>query len=115
MSDLDRPLTLREERLAYRRAVQRILVVFFEKSPSEATSLVDSWWKRMGTGQAFRTGLFMHHEPINTAASLAKAAKAPAIRELGDQYVKIIQESMPKRRLRHKKENIAAAQSAHAA
>ncbi len=115
MNTLDRPLTLKQERLAYRRAVQAILVVIFEKGPSEAALLVDSWWKRMETSEAFRTGLFMHHEPMNTAASLAKAAKAPSIQELGDLYVKIIENSMPKRRPRHKKEPALGSQSAHAA
>jgi len=115
MSDLDRILTLREERLAYRRAVRATLVAFFDKNASEATFLVDSWWKRMADGAAFRTGLFMHYEPVNTAAALANAPRTPAVRDLGERYAKIIEASMPKRRTRLKKERSVVSESAHAA
>lgn len=98
MSLSESKLTLQQERTAYRRAVLSSLQVFFDKSPKEALALVDGWWERMGKGEVFSTGLFMHDEPINTAADLAGCKTVPAIRDIRETYSRIIAEAMPKPR-----------------
>jgi hypothetical protein len=98
MSRVKFKLTLQQERIAYRRAVLLSLEAFFGKSPREALALVDAWWERMGRGEVYRTGLFLHDEPINAAADLAGSKEAPAIRDVADAYARIIDASMPKPR-----------------
>jgi hypothetical protein len=99
MNSVERKLTLQQERLAYRRAVRLVLSAFFDKTPEEAATLVDRWWQRMGKGPVYRTGLFMHDEPLNTAADLAHSAKTPARHELSGAYEAILRECMPKKRV----------------
>jgi hypothetical protein len=102
MNILPRKLTLQQERLAYRRAVRNILCAFFNKSPEEADALVGAWWERMGEGQAYKTGFFMHDEPVNTAADLL-GVQAPSIGMLGEAYKTVLEEALPKRRVQQKK------------
>jgi hypothetical protein len=103
MKEIRHDLTLHQERLAYRRAVQRSLEVFFEKSASEAAQIVDAWWVRMECDSIFKTGFFMHYEPINTAADLAGWKHAPAMQDIAETYSKVIAEAMPKPRKSRKK------------
>ena len=91
-------LTLRQERIAYRRAVKKTLSVFFHKTPQEAAALVSAWWDAMGHGDVYKTAIFMHDEPANTAADLAGVESVPSIRDLGEPYKQIIRDSMPKHR-----------------
>jgi hypothetical protein len=115
MSIAGSKLTLQQERLAYRRAVRLSLSAFFHKTPSEAQALVRSWWQRMGNGAAFKTGLFMHDEPLKTAAALANACEIPAMTAIEARYLEIIRESMPKGRGVKKAPAHPGARAAHAA
>jgi hypothetical protein len=64
-------MTIAQERRFYREAVQASLQEFYGKSESESRKLVRNWWKRLSTTRAFISGIFMHSEPINTAAGIA--------------------------------------------
>jgi len=97
-------MTMQQERLAYRRAVILCLERFFDKTPADSQEIVSAWWDRMGKDDVFRSGFFMHDEPINTAADLAGARQAPAIRDIADRYSAVIADSMPKSRKPHKLE-----------
>ena len=115
MKTSERKLTANQERLAYRRAVQRSLEVFFEKTPEDAANLVERWWMRMIGTASYTTGLFMHDEPLNTAADLAGSRRAPAIREVSQRYSQIIAEAMPKLRKSRNKNSNDKSYAAHAA
>jgi cytochrome P450 len=95
--DINRSLSLQQERLVYKRAVRMTLETFFEKSKEESSQLVDSWWKRLGTGELFLSGLFMHDEPLNVAADLA-GVKVPQAKTLGERYQKVLMSALPKSR-----------------
>ncbi len=66
-------ITSAQERRIYREAVQGSLETFYGKSETEARKLVRNWWGRLKATGAFRSGLFLHAEPINTAAGIADA------------------------------------------
>jgi hypothetical protein len=98
MTESNNKMTMHQERLAYRRAVTLCLERFFEKSPLDSQEIVQAWWQRMGKGEVYTSGLFMHDEPINTAADLAGGLRTPAIRDVAEQYSAVIAEAMPKLR-----------------
>jgi len=66
------PARLREaqERLAYRLAVRACLEVYYGQSVAESHANADAWWGRISTTSAFKSGYFMHSEPISTAARI---------------------------------------------
>jgi hypothetical protein len=115
MSESGRKWTMQQERLAYRRAVSLCLERFFDKSPLEAREIVVAWWQRMGKGEVFTSGLFMHDEPINTAADLAGGLRAPAIRDISERYSAVIAEAMPKARKTRKLDSSRMTHAARAA
>ncbi len=102
MKESNHPMTMHQERLAYRRAVTLCLERFFDKSAQESQEIVEAWWQRMGKGKVYTSGLFMHDEPINTAADLAGGLRTPAIRDVAEQYAAVIAAAMPKLRKTHK-------------
>ena len=61
-----------KKRVAYRAAVQACLETFYNQPTSTAKALVDAWWHRISERPSFHSGLFMHAEPINTAALIAR-------------------------------------------
>jgi hypothetical protein len=95
---VERKITLNQERLAYKRAVRMTLCAFFYKTEQEARELVEAWWQRMGHDAAYTTAIFLHDEPVNTAAALAGIDRVPSISTLGPEYERLIEASMPKRR-----------------
>lgn len=60
-----------QKRMAYRAAVQASLEKFYLQRSPVSHKLVDEWWQRISKTSAFASGLFMHPEPINTAARIA--------------------------------------------
>lgn len=66
-------MTNAQERRFYREAVQASLEQFYGKSHIEARKLVREWWGRLSETGVSDFGLFMHSEPINTAAGIAEA------------------------------------------
>ena len=90
-------------RKAYREAVQSVLVAFYRVPERRATDLVDSWWDRLKALQAFQSGIFMHDEPMTTAADLAKLPVIPIDSSNRDDYEKLLQrfEPQPPRRSKH--------------
>lgn len=65
-------MTNTQERRFYREAVQASLAEFYGKSEIEARRLVRDWWKRLSESGVLNSGLFLHSEPINTAAGIAQ-------------------------------------------
>ena len=59
------------EKAAYKAAVRACLEVFYAKSVPQAESLVEDWWERLAMTSAFKSGIFLHSEPINTAGRIA--------------------------------------------
>jgi hypothetical protein len=70
--------TKAQERRWYRYAVQLSLEQFYGKSGPEASRLVRGWWKRLSESGSLDSDLFLHAEPLNTAAGIAQM-KAIAI------------------------------------
>lgn len=64
-------MTRAQEKRFYRDAVQASLETFYGKSKPEAMKLVRDWWTRLLVTKAFESGIFLHSEPINTAANIA--------------------------------------------
>lgn len=64
-------MTRTQERRFYRNAVQASLETFYGKSRPEANKLVRDWWSRLRSTKAFESGIFLHAEPMNTAANIA--------------------------------------------
>ncbi|HEX9198101.1 MAG TPA: hypothetical protein VF865_00965 [Acidobacteriaceae bacterium] len=83
-------------RSAYREAVEECLVTFYRKDKRQAHELVSDWWTRLSKSRALRSGLFMHAEPIETAANLAEQKEAP----ITDRNRKLYQEILEKVSLR---------------
>jgi len=57
-----------QNRLAFRFAVKACLEEFYREPAAE--SIVSAWWGRISGTSAFKSGYFMHSEPIDTAARL---------------------------------------------
>jgi len=57
-----------QNRMAFRFAVRACLEVFYREPAAE--SIVSAWWGRISETSAFKSGYFMHSEPIDTAARL---------------------------------------------
>jgi hypothetical protein len=70
----ERHMTRSQEHRSYRYAVQASLETFYGKSKPEAVRLVNDWWKRLKEVSATDSDLFLHAEPIDTAAGLADKA-----------------------------------------
>jgi hypothetical protein len=66
-------MTNAQERRFYREVVQASLEKFYGKSQLEAKKLVRDWWRRLSESGVSDSGLFLHAEPINTAAGIAEA------------------------------------------
>jgi hypothetical protein len=64
-------MTKTQERRIYRDAVLACLEAFYGKSKPEATRLVRAWWTRLSETKAFESGMFLHAEPLHTAANIA--------------------------------------------
>ena len=60
-----------QERLAYRLAVRTCLEVYYGQPIAESHANVDAWWGRISKTSAFKSGYFMHSEPISTAGRIA--------------------------------------------
>jgi len=58
-------------RLAYRLSVQACLEVYYGQPAADARANADAWWERLSKTSAFRSGYFMHPDPINTAGEIA--------------------------------------------
>ena len=57
-----------QNRLAFRFAVKACLEEFYREPAAE--SIVSAWGSRISKTSAFKSGYFMHSEPIDTAARL---------------------------------------------
>jgi hypothetical protein len=86
-------LTDAQERKFYREAVRASLVAFYGKSELDSKRLVRDWWKRLSATSGFRTGLFLHSEPMNTAAGIARVGVVPITSKNRDSYHRILDES----------------------
>jgi hypothetical protein len=86
-------MTSVQERRFYREAVQASLQEFYGKSETEAKKLIGDWWKRLSGSKAFESGLFMHAEPINTAAGLADSKAVGITAKNREAYHRILEVS----------------------
>ena len=64
-------LTESQKKRAYREAGQASLIEFYGVAEPTSRNLVKAWWKRISDTSAFKSGLFMHAEPINTSFGLS--------------------------------------------
>ena len=63
-------ITKEQARLFYRVAVESVMVEMYQAPAGVAKDLVANWWEFLVTTSAYTTGLFMHAEPVHTAADL---------------------------------------------
>jgi hypothetical protein len=113
---LTTPLTSAQERRFYREAVQASLERFYGKSKLEARQLVRGWWKRLTESGASDSGLFLHAEPINTAAGIAEVRVVPITAENRKAYHRILDQSrdlvlLPKSKAEQKTSKPTAAET----
>jgi hypothetical protein len=88
-------LTIEQHKAAYRYRVERCVVQFFNVDEERATNLVSEWWARLAKHRRlFRSGLFMHDEPINTAAALLQVKSRRMTKADDLVYEKIVDESL---------------------
>lgn len=88
--------TKSQERTIYRKAVQASLETFYGKSKPEAKRLVKGWWNRLSESDAFDSELFLHSEPINTAAGIADVRAVPITSANRQTYHRILNRSRDK-------------------
>jgi hypothetical protein len=81
-----------EDRLAFRLAVRACLEVYYGQSVAESHANSDAWWGRISTTSAFKSGFFMHSEPISTAARIAKRPYVELSEQDGEAYEKLLEE-----------------------
>jgi hypothetical protein len=68
-------------------------VRFYQTPEPDSKKLVKGWWKRLSSTDSFKTGLFMHNEPMNTAADLAQKDVVPITDEVRNAYQAVLFES----------------------
>ena len=78
------------EQQSYIEAVEASLEAFYGKSKIEAKRLVNEWWKRLSESKAVESGLFLHAEPINTAAGIAGVCVVQVTSENREAYHRIL-------------------------
>lgn len=86
-------MTRTQEQRSYRNAVQASLEAFYGRSKAEAACLVDHWWKRLKKAGGTRSGLFLHSEPLNTAAGIADMHEVVMTPKNRETYHRILDES----------------------
>lgn len=86
-------MTRTQEKRFYRNAVQASLETFYGKSRPEATKLVSDWWSRLRSTKAFESGIFLHSEPLNTAANIADASVIAITEDNRAVYHRLLDES----------------------
>lgn len=91
------------ERLAYRLAVRACLEVYYGQSVAESHANAEAWWGRISTTSAFKSGFFMHSEPIGTAGRIAKKPHVELSEQDGEAYEKLLEDC----RIRAKKDSMA--------
>jgi hypothetical protein len=91
-------MTRIEHREAYRIAVEICLTRFFDQSPMRAAQLTQAWWERLASSADFASNLFLHEEPMHTAADLMHTIKAPSIARNREAYETILRDSLSKAR-----------------
>ncbi len=86
-------MTRTQEKRFYRNAVQASLETFYGKSRPEATKLVSDWWSRLRSTRAFESGIFLHAEPMNTAANIADVSVIAITEDNRAVYHRLLDES----------------------
>lgn len=81
-----------QERLAYRLAVRACLEVYYGQSVAESHANAEAWWERLSKSSAFKSGFFMHAEPINTAGEIADQPIVALNERNGEAYEKLLEE-----------------------
>ena len=86
-------MTKTQEKRSYRIAVQASLETFYGRSKPEAMRLVREWWTRLKGTRAFESGIFLHAEPVVTAASIAGVGAIAITGQNRAVYHRILDES----------------------
>jgi hypothetical protein len=86
-------LNVHQQRRFYKEAVERTLVQFYEQPKEAARQTVESWWKRLIPSRSYKTLLFMHDEPMNTAAALLRRDVIPITPTIAPRYIKMLDAS----------------------
>ena len=83
-------LTESQRKRAYRAAVEASLIEFYGVAGPTSRNLVKAWWKRLSDTSAFKSGLFMHAEPMNTAADLIQEEVRPISADIRAAYERVL-------------------------
>jgi hypothetical protein len=86
-------MTIAQERKFYREAVRACLQEFYGIPENRSKTLTGSWWKRLSATQAFASGIFMHSEPMNTAAGIAGLQVIPLTSNNRQKYHRLLDRS----------------------
>jgi hypothetical protein len=86
-------ITRAQELRFYRTAVQASLEQFYEKTRPEAARLVRAWWKRLSESGTLKSDLFLHDEPMNTAAGIADVRVIAITSKNREAYHRILNQS----------------------
>jgi hypothetical protein len=98
-----------QKRRFYREAVQETLTKLYGKPESVSKQLVSDWWRRISDTEEFKSDLFMHSEPLHTAADIARTQTIRITPENEEVYQNILQ-TCRNRVLHTKKRNQPALQ-----
>jgi hypothetical protein len=83
-------MTKSQKRRAYREAVRLSLMRSYGASEQASRELVKAWWRRISETSAFKSGLFMHSQPMNTAAGLVQKEVVPITSDVGQAYFEVL-------------------------
>jgi len=79
---------------AYKLAVSSTLSHVFELAPARAQDITEDWWNRLSKTSAMKSGIFLHSEPIKTAALLLGRERPALEGEARTSYRAILRESL---------------------
>jgi hypothetical protein len=80
--------------VAYLRAVRLSLELLFQIDPGKSEDIALTWWSRLAQTPAIKSGIYLHVEPLQTAADLL-GVKRPVMNDADRQrYSKILSDSL---------------------
>ena len=79
---------------AFKLAVVQTMTHVFGTPASRAEAITGDWWSRLAATKAMKSGIFLHSEPIKTAAALLERASPKLDDDRRVQYAQILGRSL---------------------
>ena len=79
---------------AYKLAVAQTMTQVFGTPAALAEAITADWWSRLAATKAMKSAIFLHSEPIKTAAALLERASPKLDDDRRVQYAQILRRSL---------------------